>query len=135
MRVEETPRPVEPSGRCAREDAHFLLAPLGRLPADPLAHRTLRQPTKRDELAAREDRRRERPELAGDEHDHRVRRRLLQVLQERVCSLVVHAVGVEDEIDAAIALERPHVQVVAQRPHVVDADHLAERLEEVQVRM
>ena len=40
-----------------------------------------------------------------------------------------------DEVDAARGLERAHVQVAAQLPHVVDADLVADRLEDVQVGM
>ena len=133
--VEQTARSVESPRRRARQHAHLLLAALGRLRGDPLPHRALREAAERDELAAREDRRRQRAELAGDEHDHRIRRRLLQVLEQRVRGVLVHAVCVENEVDPPVALERPHVQVVPQRANVVDADHLAERLEEVQVGM
>ena len=47
--------------------------------------------------------------------------------------VVVHAVRVEDEVDAAIALERPHVEVVVERADLVDPDHLAERLDHPEV--
>ena len=77
----------------------------------------------------------QRAELGRDENDDGVWRRLLEVLQERVGRVFVHAIGVEDEIHAAVGFERPHVQVVAQGAYVVDTDHLAERLEQVQVGM
>ena len=43
--------------------------------------------------------------------------------------------GVEHEVDAAVALERAHVQVVVQRADLVDPDHLAERLDHLEIRM
>ena len=49
--------------------------------------------------------------------------------------VVVHQVGAEDEVDAPVRLERPHVQVAVQRADLVDADHLAERLERIDVGM
>ena len=39
------------------------------------------------------------------------------------------------EVDAAVGLERAHVQVAPQLADVVDADLVADRLEDVQVRM
>ena len=39
----------------------------------------------------------------------------------------------EDEVDAAVGLERPHVQVAPQLAHLVDADLVAERLQHVKV--
>ena len=62
-------------------------------------------------------------------------RRLLEVLEQRVRRVLVHALRLEHEVHPTIALERSHVQVVAQRAHVVDADHLAERLEHVEIRV
>ncbi len=41
----------------------------------------------------------------------------------------------EDEVDAAVRLERAHVQVAAHLAHRVDSDLVAERLEHVQVGM
>ena len=107
----------------------------GARAVDRVAHRPLGQPPERDELAARADRLGDRPEVVGDEHDHRVRRRLLEVLEQRVGRVVVHQVGAEDQVDAPVGLERPHVQVAAERADLVDADHLAERLELVDVGM
>ena len=43
--------------------------------------------------------------------------------------------GVEDEVDAAVALERAHVEVVVERADLVDPDHLAERLDHLEVGM
>ena len=97
------------------------------------AHRSLRQPPERDELAAGADRLRQRPELVGDEDDDRVRRRLLEVLQQRVGRLRVQQVGAEDQVDAPVGLEGTHVQVAAQLAHLVDPDLVAERLEQVEV--
>src|SRR4029450_10514293 len=64
-----------------------------------------------------------------------VRGRLLQVLEQRVGSVGIEQVGVEDQGDAAVALERTHVQVAAEFADVVDPDLVAVRLEHVQVGM
>jgi hypothetical protein len=40
-----------------------------------------------------------------------------------------------DEVDAALGLERTHVQVAAQHPYVVDPDLVADRLQEVDIGM
>ena len=40
-----------------------------------------------------------------------------------------------DEVDATVGLERAHVQIPPQLANRVDADHLAERVELVQVGM
>ena len=107
----------------------------GALAAEPVANGALGQPPERDELAARADRLRDRAELVGDEHDRRVERRLLEILQQRIGSVVVEQVGGEQEVDAAVGLERPQVQVVVQLADDVDADHVAERLDDPQVRV
>ncbi len=73
--------------------------------------------------------------LVGDEHDHRVRGRLLQILQERVGRVFVHQVRALDQVDTAVGLERPHVQVTAHFADRIDADHLPERIELVQIGM
>ena len=86
----------------------------GRVPGDPLPHGALGEPPERDELAAGADRLRQRAELVGDEHDRRVARRLLEILQQRVGRILVEQVGVEHEVDPPVALERAHVQVVMQ---------------------
>ena len=59
--------------------------------------------------------------------------RLLEILEQRVGGLGVHQVRAEDEVDAAIGLERPHVQVAPQLADRVDADLVAERLQHVEV--
>ena len=106
-----------------------------RVRRDRLAQRRLGETPERDELAARADRLRQRAEPFGDEDDDRVRRRLLEILQERVGRVLVERVGAEDEVDAPVGLERPHVEVAPQLADVVDADLLAERLENVEVGM
>src|SRR5205085_2177298 len=63
---------------------------------DRLANHALRQPPKRDRLTARADRLRQRAQLVGDEHDHGVRRRLLEIFEQRVSRLLVHRVRPED---------------------------------------
>ena len=95
--------------------------------------RALREPPEGDELAARADRRRQQAELVGDEHDHGVGRRLLEILEERVGGVLVHQVRAQDEVDAALGLERAHVQVAAEVADRVDPDLVAERLEHVEV--
>src|SRR5205823_6568071 len=76
---------------------------------DLLTDRALREPSKRNELAARPDRLGQRAEVVGDEHDHRVRRRLLEVLEESVRSVLVHRLGGVDEVDAPFGFEGAHV--------------------------
>jgi hypothetical protein len=44
-------------------------------------------------------------------------------------------VGALDDVDAALGLERAHVQVAAEIPDRVDPDLVAERLEHVEVGM
>ena len=107
----------------------------GALAAEPVANGALGEPPERDELAARADRLRDRAELVGDEHDRRVERRLLQILQQRIGSVVVEQMGREQEVDPAIRLERPQVQVVVQLADDVDPDHVAERLDDPQIRV
>ena len=127
------------SARSSRPPRHARRAPCLRLgePRRALgeegAHGPLRKPPERDELAAREDRRRQRPELVRDEHDHRVRRRLLEILQQRVGGVLVQQVRVGDHVDAPVGLVRAHVQVAVERAHLVDPDHLAERLEQEEI--
>ena len=103
--------------------------------ADRLPDRGLREAPERNELAAGADRLRQRAEPLGDEDHDRVRRRFLEILEERVGGVLVQRVGAEDQVDAPLALERPHVKVTAQLPHVVDPDLLAQRLEQVEVGM
>ena len=81
--VEQPLEAVEPSRRDAGERGLLLLAEPGRARLDRIAHRPLGQPAERHELAARADRLGDRPEVVGDEHDHRVGRRLFQVLEQR----------------------------------------------------
>ena len=100
-----------------------------------LAHRALRQPPERNGLTARADRLRERPDLVGDQDDHGVLRRLLEILEQRVRGLLVQQVRAGDEVDAPVGFERAHVQVASHLSHGVDADLLAERLEHIEVGM
>jgi hypothetical protein len=78
---------------------------------------------------------RQRPEIVGDEHRDGVRRRLLEILEQRVRGLLVQRVRAEDEVDAADRFERAHVQVATQLPDRVDPDLVPERLEHVQIRV
>ena len=135
LRVEQPFDPVEPSAGDAGERGRLLVRQARRSPCDLLPHRLLGQPPERDELAARSDRRGQRAEVVGDEHDDRVWRRLLEVLEQRVGGLVVQRVRSEDEVDAAVGLEWPHVQVVAELADRVDPDLVAEGLEQVEVRV
>jgi hypothetical protein len=61
--------------------------------------------------------------------------RLLEVLEQRVRRVLVHQIRAEDEVDAALGLERAHMEVAPQAADRVDADLAAQRLEHVQVRM
>ena len=71
--------------------------------------------------------------MVGDEHEDAVLRRLLERLQQRVGRLVTEQVGIEDQVHAAICLERPQVEVAAQPPGALDEDALALRLEHEEV--
>src|SRR5439155_3075179 len=62
-------------------------------------------------------------------------RRLLEVLQERVGSVFVHRLGGEEKVDAPIGLERPHVQVASELANVVDANLVADRLDQIEIRV
>ena len=132
-RVEQAGRPVEPPRRDAGERRHLGVGQLRRVGPDRLAHRALRQAPERDELAARANRLGQRPEVARQEEDHRIRRRLLEVLEQGVGRVLVHRVRTEHQVDAPRRLERPHVQVPTQLTDVVDADLVAHRLEHVEV--
>ena len=107
----------------------------GARSSSQLAHGALGEPPERDELAARADRLGDRAELVGDEHDRRVERRLLEILQQRVGGVVVEQVRAEQEVDAAVGLERTQVEVVMELADDVDPDHVAERLDDPQVGM
>ena len=106
---------------------------LGRAHVDRLADRPIGEARERHELAARADRLRDRPEVVGDEDDHRVGGRFLEILEQRVGGVLVHQMRAEHKVDAPVGLERPHVEVAAQLADRVDPDHLAERVELVQV--
>ena len=131
--IEKALGAIEAAARHAGECTRLGLGETRRALGQERAHRTLRQPPERDELAAREDRRRDRAELVRDEHDHRVRRRLLEVLQQRVGGVLVQQVRVGDHVDTPVGLVRPHVQIAMERAHLVDPDHLPQRLEQEEV--
>ena len=133
--VEQPLGTVEASGGHARDRRCVFLREIGRARSHLRAHCALGQAPERHELAAGADRLRQRAEIAREQQDHRVRRRLLEILQERVGGVLVHRVGVEDEIHAARRLVGTHVQVAAQRADVVDADLVSDRLEHVQIGM
>ena len=133
--VDQPARTVEPAGGDTRDRGRLGLTEIRRIHAEPVANGALGEPPERDELAARADRLRDRPELVGDEHDRRVERRLLQILQQRIGSVVVEQVSGEQEVHAAVRLERPQVQVVVELADDVDADHVAERLDDPEVRV
>jgi len=135
LRVEQAVDTIEPPARDARERRRLILREARRAPGDLLPDGLLRQPPERDGLAARADRRGQRAEIVGDEHGDRIRRRLLEVLEQRVGGFVVQRMRSEDEIDAAVGLEGTHVQVVPELADRVDPDLVAERLEHVEVRV
>ncbi len=89
--VEQALDAVEPPAGDARERGQLSAASSGA--RDSISSRTARsrQAPERHVLAARADRLRQRAELVGDQHDHRVRRRLLEVLEQRVGGVLVHA--------------------------------------------
>src|SRR5436190_3422995 len=134
-RVEQLQGAAQAPAGDTGERCQFLLAELWRVLADRLLHRGLRETPERDELAARANRLGQRAEPLGDEDDDGVRRRFLEVFEERVRGVLVQRVGAEHEVDTPLALERAHVQVAAQLAHVVDPNLLAERLEQVEVGM
>jgi len=133
--VEQQRRAIEPARRDPRDRGRLVGRQLGRLGHDRLAHSPLREPPERDRLATRANRLRQRADLVGHEHDHGVGGRLLEVLQQRVRRLFVHRVRAEDQIDAAVGLERPHVQVVAELADRVDPDLVPEGLEHIEIWM
>ena len=98
--VEQTRSSVETTRGEACERSRLVGGEPGRTRADLLPDGTLGKPREGNELAARANRLRQRPEVVGDEQEHRVRRRLLQVLEERVRGVLVHRVRTEDEVDA-----------------------------------
>ena len=136
VRVEQAARAIEPPAGRAREDAHLLVGALGRL-----RRRSTRAPR------ASESRRNgtswQRERIVGGSGPSSPATRTMTAYgggSSRSLSSASAASSfirsrVEDEVDAPVGLERPHVQVVAQRPDVVDPDHLAERLQEVEVGM
>ena len=66
----------------------------------------------------------------------RVRRRLLEVLEQRVGGVLVHPVGAEDEVDAPVRASNGRMCRSRRSSRiVVDPDLVAERLEHVQVGM
>ena len=98
--IEQPLGAVEPTGGDACERSRLGLVQPRRAARQELPDRTLREPPERDELAARADRRGQRAELVGHEQDQRVRRWLLQVLQQRVGRILVQQVRREDHVDA-----------------------------------
>ena len=100
-----------------------------------VADRALGEAREGNELAPRPDRVGQWAEVVGDEDDDGVRRRLLEVLEQRVGGVLVHRLGAVHEVDAAVGLERPHVQVAAELADVIDADLVPDRLDEVDVWM
>ena len=89
----------------------------------------------RHRLAARPDRLRQRTHLVRHQDDDRIRRRLLEILEQRVRRLVVQQMRTEDHVHPARGLERPQVQVAPQLAHRVDPDLIAQRLEHVEIGM
>ena len=121
-------RSRRPAASRASDAASFGASP-GARASISVADRALGEAREGDELAARPDRLGQRAEVVGDEDDDGVRRRLLEVLEQRVGGVLVHRLGAVDEVDAAVGLERPHVQVAAELADVVDADLVADRLD------
>ena len=133
--VEQPLGTIETPAGNPRDGGHALGRQPRRLRLDDGMHRLLREAAERHELAARANRLRQRAELVGEQDDDRVRRRLLEILQQRVGRLVVQRVRGDEEVHAAVGLERPHVEVAPEPSHFVDANLVAERLEEVEVGM
>ena len=135
LRVKQPFDAVEPPAGNSGERRRLVLGKLRSARRDLVAHGRVGEPPERDELTARANRLRQRAEVVGHEHRGRVRRRLLEILQQGVGCLVVERVRAEDEVDAAVGLERPHVEVAPELPDRVDPDLVAERLEHIEVGM
>ena len=133
LRIEQPGGPVEPAAGDAGERGGLPVRKARRPLREPVAHRRLRETAERDELAARVDRLGQGAQLVRDQRDGGVGGRLLEILEQRIRRVVVEAMRVEDEVDAAVALVRSHVEVVVEGADVVDADELAERLDHVEI--
>src|SRR5207302_4248396 len=79
-----------PSGPTRFPYTTLFRSQLRRARADLLAHRPLGKPAERHRLAARADRLRQRAEVFRDEEHHDVRRRFLEILEQRVGGILVH---------------------------------------------
>ena len=91
-RSSRSSRPAATRASAARSSS----ASCGGARVDELAHRALGEPPERHELAPRADRLGDRPEVVGDQDDHRVRRRLLEILEQRVGRVLVQQVRALD---------------------------------------
>ena len=131
--VDETARTVEATAGDACDRRRLDFVQPGLFDGEPVSHGALGKAPERDELAAGANRLRDRAELVGDQHDRRVQRGLLEILEQRIGGVVVEQVRGEQEVHAALRLERPQVQVVVKLADDVDPDHVAERLDNPQV--
>src|SRR5580765_5722263 len=86
--IEQPVDPVEPPASHPRECGRLVLRQLRRASDDLGANRRLGKPPERNELTARADRVRQRTDVVCDEHRHGVRRRLLEILEQRIGRLV-----------------------------------------------
>ena len=134
-RVDQAAGTIESSGCDARDRGCLCIADYGIACRQPLAHGGLREPPKRHELTPRANRLRDRSELVGDENDRRVLAGLLEILEQRVGSIRVESVRAEEQVDAAVGLERTEVKIVVELADRVDPDHLAERLDHAKIRV
>jgi len=85
--------------------------------------------------APREDRRRDLARIGRREHEHDVRRRLLEGLQECIERGLGELMDLVDDVDLVLAARRRVLDVLAERPDLFDApvrgavdlDHVDER--------
>src|SRR5438309_782593 len=114
-------RPLRVAGdrvECGRVRAELLLLDdLRELRDDPL----VRDPPEVEALGAGDDRRRDLLRLRRGEDEHRVRRRLLEGLQERIERLGRELVGLIDHIHLVLPLRRGETDLVAEVAHLIDA--------------
>ena len=110
-------RAVEPAARHARQRRDASAASPGACAASTVVHGLLGQATEGDGLAAGADRLRQRAELVCEQDQHRVRRRLLEILEQRVGGLLVQQSRGDEQVHAPLGLERTHVEVAPQPAH------------------
>ena len=95
------------------------------VPREQVADGVLGKGPERQMAAARADRRQQPAGRVTDQQQQRVRRRLLERLEQRIGGVRVQVVGRIDDHHAPAALGRGHTQEMVGRAHVVDDDFRA----------